>query len=185
MLSNVEKVTKFFNGENISDILGDKSDKYDKKNIWDIYNYTDYKLETDHSFIQWIFPTQRPSAFNPTAPTLTYNEILMLKHDENIIEWLQKFKNKMFSYWGIKPVDSNRLLLLNGHNGLRLSRAIECLTLFGIFTPYDFSNFNIVIAGGFVRNIIYPHMEKYEDKTIPIWCIRYHEAMKLCNTEIN
>lgn len=152
-----EPVNRFRNGEITIDL---------------IYKYHDYELEADHSFIQWVFPTLRASAFNSNAPVLTLKDIEILRNDQVVVRWLQLFKEKMFEYWGINPIDFNKARLLNGHNGLRLSRAIECLTLFGIEVIDDFSTIQKMIND----RIVSPYCEVYEGKLLPIWFIRYKES---------
>lgn len=77
----------------------------------DIMNYNDHQLESDHNFIQWIFPTTTKSAFTHNAPIIDIKE-LRTYHVEQIVRSL----NKMTDYWGILDgvIDIPRLRLLNG-----------------------------------------------------------------------
>lgn len=178
MSKNLNNVSDFFNGVNINKLV---NDEHSVKTIETIFNYNSYQLEADHSFIQWVFPTFRPSQFNPTAPVITLNEIKFLKKDPKIIEWLNKFKIKMFVYWGLMKSDdfegslSGDIKLLNGHNGLRLSRAIECLTLFGIEVSEIFDILKDNIRNGTLKSF----SEMYEGIMTPLWFIRYIESSKM------
>lgn len=172
MSLNLQNVTRFFHGESLASIFKDQGIREQNKTIDDIYHYDDYSLEADHSFIQWIFPTPRASVYNGNAPVLSMEDIAILKKDPKVINWLNAFKSKMFDYFGISPKNYDKSRILNGHNGLRLSRAIECLTLFGIEVADIFDDIKDIIERGYVR----PYCEVYDDKTLPIWFIRYKEA---------
>ena len=172
MSNTILNVTRFFSGESIKSILADQGIIGEDKTIEDIYNYNRNLLEADHSFIQWVFPTSRPSAFNRDAPVLTLEEIKVLRNDKNIKEWLLKFKNKMFSYWGLSPLNGDHIRLLNGHNGMRFSRAIECLTHFGIEVAEVFANVRLFIDNGVLK----PQYGNFYGETLPIWFVRYKES---------
>lgn len=124
----INEYIRFINEESIDSILGENETgtRYE-----DILNYDNIRLEDNHSFIQWVFPTNRFSNFNNKCPILSKAEILSLRSNEKIINILSLFKDKMFEYWGIYPTNYDKMKLLNGHNGLRLSRAIESLNFFG------------------------------------------------------
>lgn len=145
------------------------------RNISRLLSYNDYQLEADHSFIQWMFPTPRGSQFNGNAPLISKQEINILKKIPAIRNMLILFKNKMFEYWGLQPYSSENIRRLNGHNGLRLSRAIECLTLFYIDVTDCFDILKQNIDNGLLR----PFCEMYDygkgPQQIPVWFIRYYE----------
>lgn len=168
MTSHKDNYLRFCNGESIDFII---NGKHTKRTIEDIYNYNEEQLEDDHSFIQWIFPTPRASAYNPNAPILSIEDIKSLRTNENIINILLRFKEKMFSYWGIEPFNNSKISLLNSHNGLRLSRAIECLTLFGIDVKENFDVLNDCI----ISRILEPYCENYNGFLLQLWFIRYYE----------
>ena len=42
--------------------------------IDDIHKYNNTQLESDHSYIQWLFPSIQPSAFNTASKPLTKEE---------------------------------------------------------------------------------------------------------------
>lgn len=157
-----KRVTNFFHGG-----------CEDNKTINKIFSYGPHELEADHAFIQWVFPTITPSAFNHNSPVLTVQDIAFLKQDPFIIIWLNRFRVKMFEYWGIIPLRRKDTQLLHGHNGLRLSRAIECLTLFGIDIDYEIDMLHQLIDHGIVK----PTYALFNDEYMPIWFIRRQEAL--------
>lgn len=172
MSTAASNVLRFFQGENLNSIIGRGN-----KTIEQVYNYDENELEDDHAFIQWVFPTPRSSAYNGDAPVLTIYDIIFLRTNPLIIDWLNKFKDKMFAYWGINPVNVQRSFLLNGHNGLRLSRAIECLTLFGIDISYALTVVNQLIE----KNYLNPYYDNYQGRRYPVWFIRYFESNAIVN----
>lgn len=173
MTSHKDNYLRFCNGESIDFII---NGKHTKRTLEDIYNYNEEQLEDDHSFIQWIFPTPRASAYNHNAPILSIEDIKSLRTNENIINILLRFKEKMFSYWGIEPFNNSKISLLNSHNGLRLSRAIECLTLFGIDVKKIFDILFHCMRDGILKSTLEPFCENNRIE-IPIWINRYYESV--------
>lgn len=175
---------KFLNGESINisnKLCSQNSEQLNSvnsvnPNIIDIYNYSDEMLEQDHGFIQWIFPTSRASAFNPNAPVLKAQDINYLKTRSDIKESIKAFGKKMLKYWGIAPYDEERIKILNGHNGLRLSRYIECATLFGI--DIDSANLFQILENAEAKKLIKPSYEEYNGESMMIWKIRYLENVE-------
>lgn len=173
-MTELDKIKRFFYGESINSILDNENTGKIQNNIEEIYKYDSFQLENQHTFIQWIFPTMRKSHYNNDAPLLSIEDIKILREDGIIIQWLIKMKDKMFNYWGIDPKEPKRANILNGHNGLRLSRAIECLTLFGIDISYIFLKLRELTIEGVLK----PHSQYYEGERIFIWLIRYKQSLK-------
>ena len=170
MYDNPESVANFLRfclGQSIHDITNSGDEK---SSVEDIFEYTD-KLESNHSFIQWVFPTPRTSEYNSNCPILSEQDIDKIKNIRIINEILLDFKNFFFDYWGIIPENKDKIRLLNGHNGLRLSRAIECLTLFNI----DVREIFPILEKYIELKIIHPKMENYKGEMIPIWFVRFIE----------
>lgn len=157
---------KFINGESIDSIIGNFETN---TTIDDILNYDNSKIEQCHYFIQWIFPTNRESKFNDKCPILSKDDINSIKNNPKVIDYLNKFKSKFFEYWGIEPLNIQKISVLNGHNGLRLSRAIECLNMFDIDIQYII---HILIYGISIK-ILKPSYCNNK----PIWFIRYDESL--------
>ena len=93
--------------------------------------WDDDDLEEIHDFIQWLFPTDERSRFNPDAPVLSAADIAAFQDPElqarldHSIERFQKFY-KLGAYatpkapsWAM-PYD---------HNLLRITRIVRCLSL--------------------------------------------------------
>ncbi len=96
----------------------------------EIMNYTDRDLEDDHAYIQWIFPLAAPSQFNPDAPVINIAE---LQNYPEAKEAMLRSYEKITKFWGLysDPIDRKRLILLNGHNGLRFSRFLQSMVYHG------------------------------------------------------
>lgn len=180
---NLANYLRFCLNESIDFIL---DANHTPRRISDIYTYDDRQLEDDHSFIQWIFPTPRASQYNPRSPVLSIDEIRMIRQNGIIISIIESCKDKMFEYWGLVPYDVKKIQRLNGHNGLRLSRAIECLTYFNVDVSYLLpilkKNLDEGIIVAYYEYVNFPLNEDTviflgKDNTMPIWFIRYFEAV--------
>ena len=163
---------RFCKGESIGSITGYLNDS---STILKIFHYDDYMLEKSHSFIQWVFPTITPSAYNGYSPILFLSDYLILRNSKLVISTLNFFALKMLSYWGLNGGNRSFLTLLHGHNGLRLSRAIESLTLFGFDLSKIMNELKELIRFG----ILNPRYDLYLGLRIPIWFIRYEENKEL------
>lgn len=93
--------------------------------IEEILRYSDTRLERDHEYIQWLFPNQRPSRYNPSAPTLDTRALEEIKSSpaamQNFsagLDLLRAFYSRN-SHW-LRPHD---------HNHLRITRIIEAAGL--------------------------------------------------------
>lgn len=155
----------FVNDKSIDSIIGKNETG---TTLEEILLYNDNRLDSCHYFIQWVLPTSRRSAFNGSAPYISKEDIETLKIIPKFMENLERIKTKMFSYWGIEPADYNRIKILNGHDGLRLSRAIECLNSFGFDISYILPILTIAINHGLIK-------PSYIDDKV-IWFVRYDES---------
>jgi len=95
--------------------------------------------ESEHDFIQWVFPTDQPSRFNPEAPVLDGEAIAILREDPNCQENLSRGLERFLGFLGLtrgpdgltfegKP---GPLWQHQNHNWLRISRCLRCLSLLG------------------------------------------------------
>jgi len=110
---------------------------------YDILSMTDEELEKTHDFIQWIFPTPNPSAFNPDAPILTPATIEYLKHDAVFQARFSCALRRMFDFWQLPYKRSGKNYLVqpftkhlwwmehDNHNLLRMTRVMESCRLLG------------------------------------------------------
>lgn len=94
-----------------------------------ILAYNRDQMESDHGFIQWLFPTTIPSMFNSAAPRLNLVE-LRRDHRFGIAQTkMIESALRICEHWGIyiDGIDLSSFRLLDGHNGLRLSRVLQSL----------------------------------------------------------
>lgn len=95
------------------------------KMISDIYGYTDQQIESEHTFIQWLFPLDEPSRNVRNSPVLGPDEIALIMESptaqrnlKKSVDWYLGFLSRN-SHW-IKRYD---------HNHLRITRVIKSLRL--------------------------------------------------------
>ena len=93
--------------------------------IQDIWDLPDEEIENTHDFIQWLFPTDKPSRYNLAAPVLSEQDILNVQNSKKAqtnlkysANWFLNFLDR-HSYWIHK----------DDHNQLRIKRIKKCLRL--------------------------------------------------------
>lgn len=143
----------------------------------DIYKLAENEdwIESNHRFIQWLFPLNERSMFNPSAPVLTVEQIEALKKDTVFQKHLERSFLIMLRFYGftvdeknleriflsdVKKAQNNWLISYD-HNQLRISRILNCLDLF------DRDD----LSGAF-RNALKDAYEKYgiiNTETIQYW----------------
>ncbi|XP_073463592.1 uncharacterized protein [Aquarana catesbeiana] len=111
--------------------------------IDDLHKYWkfDYcELESNHSYIQWLFPLREPGMNNRAKP-LTEKEMEEMKKDEAVMQRLLQSYKLMLGFYGIELVDSKTgkvaradnwkerfsNLNTNTHNNLKITRILKCL----------------------------------------------------------
>ena len=104
---------KFLRGE-VPDLKG--------RMFIEILNFSDEELEIEHDYIQWIFPSDVPSKYNPNAPILTSELIEKLKTDELVKKniTLATFRFTVF-------LSNFHWLYKHNHNLKRITRVLRCL----------------------------------------------------------
>lgn len=100
---------------------------------------TDHQLEGDHDYIQWLFPTSKPSMFHD-APPLTEYEAQVMSADPDIRRKVLAAFDRILQFWGFVRHEG-RVLPRGGvtppvmtefnHNWLRMTRAISSLRELG------------------------------------------------------
>jgi hypothetical protein len=112
----------------------------------DILAWDDGQLEAVHDYIQWLFPLDEPSRFNPDAPLLTPADRLAFRHEPHAAN-LRRALDRMLRFYGF-TIDrsagapriirsaqwedrSQEWLHAGNHNLLRLTRVIRSLALLG------------------------------------------------------
>lgn len=109
----------------------------------DVLAYTAEKFETDHQFIQWIFPLMEPSPFNPHAPVLNKGECAHMRDDPHVSAGLQRAFVFVLKNYGMTWVDGAVLPLADAsrgwmilqspsHHDKHVSRVLRSLTLLGM-----------------------------------------------------
>lgn len=118
----------------------------------DILSQSDSWLEQRHDYIQWLFPTDQTSQYNPKAPVISQKSAdkLIQKYEDILKERVIKSFFRMAKFYGFRVfyivgnsvvVEPNDILekgwLSKGnHNFLRLTRIMESLQLFGLNNYY-------------------------------------------------
>jgi hypothetical protein len=72
----------------------------DGRYIDEIFGYNYEQLENIHSYIQWIFPLNKPSYFNKNAPILTNDEIFVFKSNIIIKSNIVKAFRLLLNFYG-------------------------------------------------------------------------------------
>ena len=113
------------NNVSIVDFLEGVEPNINKLYIQDIWDLSDEEIENTHDFIQWLFPTDKPSRYNLAAPVLSEQDILNVQNSEKAqknlkysANWFLNFLDR-HSYW----IDKH------DHNQLRIKRIKKCLRL--------------------------------------------------------
>lgn len=109
----------------------------------EILAMTDTELERCHDFIQWIFPTATPSAFNPNAPLLDRATIKALVDHPTFRTRFSLAIKRMLEFWGLEYVGAGKSIRVkpitqvqewmeyDNHNLLRITRMMESCYLLG------------------------------------------------------
>jgi hypothetical protein len=98
----------------------------------DIHDMPDWKLERCHNVIQWMFPTDIPSAHHPDAPVLTPEDIEIIKNDQHIRAAIQSSLTRMVCFYE----KNDYWITQKNHNFLRISRILRCLWVSGLKHDY-------------------------------------------------
>jgi Opioid growth factor receptor (OGFr) conserved region len=112
----------------------------------EIQNWPDDQLEYTHDYIQWLFPLDERSGFNPEAPVLDAGTMAkFLEKPENT--WrLKASLDRMLAFYGLEWADTERTirraasfaeqakrwLTPGNHNHLRMTRILKSLRLLGL-----------------------------------------------------
>lgn len=113
-----------------------------------ILAWPDEELEYTHDFIQWLFPTCQPSAFNPDAPLVGNATIAAFKDDPTLRQAIKSAFERMIRFYGLElhsDKDNQRVvrsanwdarsakwLTRGNHNLLRITRILASLRLLGL-----------------------------------------------------
>jgi hypothetical protein len=105
-------------------------------------------LEKNCDYIQWLFPLEVPSDFNPQAPILNQSLIWKFRSNPDVQTRLILAFERMLNFYGLVlcgrgstakvnrsetfDIKSPRWLKPNNHNFLRLTRIMKCLYILGL-----------------------------------------------------
>lgn len=128
----MSKITDFYSGT---------STDCDGRSLQDIWNKDDEFWEYAHNYIQWLFPLNEVSNFNPDAPILTEEDVALFKSDNkvqlNFIMSFCRFLNFLgLDYEDKKVVETEFfepiVFMMANHNWLRITRVLKSLVLVGL-----------------------------------------------------
>lgn len=139
----------------------------------DILKYDAAKLESQHNFIQLLFPTKRPSNFANQEYFLSDELIERLKKETKFKENFLKGFLLMMRFYGISKLEESREFQiqedaqikgfeLEDHNYLRLTRIVGSCSLLG-FENEARSLITLLVTSAQNKII------KVSDKTLQIW----------------
>lgn len=116
--------------------------------IDDILSWDNERLEYVHDYIQWLFPLKEKSAYNPSAPTISDEEINKFRNSNVLKAKLLESFIRLLEFYGFEcQWEGNRLnvvrssnfevrsrywLTSGNHNFLRITRILKCLWLLGL-----------------------------------------------------
>ena len=109
----------------VLNFLEEKSGDHQKRMISEIWGWSDDAWESEHDFIQWLFPLNEKSMAVPNAPVIREPEISWIKESETAQIALRRSADryKIFlageKYWKLS----------HNHNHLRITRVIKSLRL--------------------------------------------------------
>ena len=111
---------------------------------------SDEEFETNHGFIQWAFPTSKPSQ-NPTnAPVLDLESAVWLAEKDDVARFLEDMTTRFLEF--LKRNDHWKGKY--NHNHLRISRALESIrTLHSYELAKWFHETVLKLAGDAVSNL--------------------------------
>ena len=113
------------NNVSIVDFLEGVEPNINKLYIQDIWDLSDEEIENTHDFIQWLFPTDKPSRYNLAAPVLSEQDILNIQNSEKAKKNLKYSAN-----WFLNFLDRHsHWIHKDDHNQLRIKRIKKCLRL--------------------------------------------------------
>lgn len=114
-----------------------------------VLGWDDDRLEAVHDYIQWVFPTRRPSGVNAAAPLVTRSTVEAFAADPALREGLRHALDRLLAFYGFRrltaaeggriEIDAARFAIRRrvwlqpgNHNHLRLTRIMQSLAELGL-----------------------------------------------------
>jgi hypothetical protein len=105
--------------------------------------FSDVQMESLHDFIQWMFPLEEPSGFNPNAPILTRADREAFRADPALRANVLKSFDRFLAFLGLtrgpdgivpaEDFEPKRWRFTEpNHNWLRITRVLASLRLLGL-----------------------------------------------------
>jgi hypothetical protein len=122
--------------------------------IHEIWAWDFDELEYNHDYIQWLFPINEKSTFNPYAPVLNNEVIQSFRTDSRLRQNLLQSFNIMLKFYGLEgkiesdaeycasqryiitkaqnyKIRAQEWINFGNHNYLRITRILKCLMILG------------------------------------------------------
>jgi hypothetical protein len=110
--------------------------------IEQVWGWNDQQLEFQHTYIQWLFPSEFPSQAVPGSPVITSEEVHQFKTDPELRRRFEQSFSVMLGFYGFY-IDNGKVVRMDhfahkirnwltpsNHNFLRITRILKCLMLF-------------------------------------------------------
>ena len=111
---------------NFHHFLLNKETDFKGRFLSDIWEYSDNKIESQHDFIQLLFPLNKPSIAVLHGYYLNEKNLIdQIRNDQSAKENLMKSKDWFVGFLSRNNQWKNH----SDHNQLRITRVIECLRL--------------------------------------------------------
>lgn len=150
---------------------------YEGVNPSGVLDYTLDQLEMCHSWVQWVFPLDEPSAVNPNAPLLTRELIEKLSDSISFKEIFALLADKFYKFLCMEDRNtiSNELVPIwitpHNHNFLRITRVIKSALLL--------KQHNVAEKFySYAREMYEKYPEIIGDETLKFWVAAYYPHMK-------
>lgn len=124
---------------NIIEFYQHESLDSENRSLNEIWNFSDEDLMHGHDWVQWLFPLENESAFNPDAPILRPIDITIFNKSVEIQENLRTSFFRFLKMLNLRWEDDKVLgesdvwfFKTVNHNWLRFTRVIKSLTVLGL-----------------------------------------------------
>ena len=136
----------------ILDFLEGRGVDHRGRTIPDIISMSDHELEITHDYIQWVFPNQTPSQFNPDAPTTNIESLRKIRASARALQNVHSMLLRMYDFLGLNIVqfedgnyqldfhDETRVphwITAGNHNYFRITRILSALRDLALFKDLE------------------------------------------------